>query len=196
MRSMAVVIRFIKNLRSKQRGKLELDAFYEARIYLFRKSKEKSFKDAIKDMKQHRSLSKKDRLLCLSPSFENGLLRVCGRTKQSSLPFDAKHPIILDTKEHSIQLYIQKCYEICMHIGVEYTRNYIQQRCHLLGVRIFLRSLALNVSTVAASERRDYSHRWQTCQTFVSRKHSHQSSSPRSAWNTLDLLPLFIKMQK
>ena len=45
-----------------------------------------------------------------------------------------------------------------------------------------------NVSTVAASEHRDYSHRWQTCQTFVSRKHSHHSSSPMSAWTTLDRL--------
>ena len=93
-------------------------------------------------MKQHRPLSKKDRLLCLSPFFESGLLRVGGRTKRSSLPFDAKHPIILDSKEHSIQLYIQKCHENCMHIGVDYTRNYIEQRCHSLGIRIFLRSLA------------------------------------------------------
>ena len=142
MRSVAVVIRFIKNLRSKQRGKLELDDINEAQIYLFRKSQEKSFKDAIKDMKQHRPLSKKDRLLCLSPFFESGLLRVRCRTKRSSLPFDAKHPIILDSKEHSTQLYIQKCHEICMHIGVECTRNYIQQRCHILGIRAFLRSLA------------------------------------------------------
>ena len=40
MRSMAFVIRFIKNLRSKQRGKLELDDINEARIYLFRNSQE------------------------------------------------------------------------------------------------------------------------------------------------------------
>ena len=142
MRSMAFVIRFKKNLRSKQRGKLELDDINETRIYLFRKSQEKSFKDSIKDMKQHKPLSKKDRLLCLSPFFESGLLRVGGRTKGSSLPFDAKHPIILDSKEHCIQLYLQKCHEICMHIGVEYTRNYIQQRCHILGIRLFLRNLA------------------------------------------------------
>ena len=90
MRSMAFVIRFIKNLRSKLKCKLELDDINEARIYLFRKSQEKSFNDAIKDMKHHRPLSKKDRLLCLSPFFESGLLRVGGRTKRSSLPFDAK----------------------------------------------------------------------------------------------------------
>ena len=142
MRSMAFVIRFIKNLRSKQRGKIELDDIKEARNYLIRKSQENSFNDAIKDMKQHRLLSKKDCLLCLSLFFESGLLRVGGRTKRSSLPFDAKHPIILDSKEHSIQLYIQKCHEICMHIGVEYTRNYLQQRCHILGIGIFPRSLA------------------------------------------------------
>ena len=93
-------------------------------------------------MKQHRPLSKKDRLLCLSPFFESGLLHVGGRTKRSSLHFDAKHPIILDSREHSIQLNTQKCHEICMHTGVEYTRNYIQQRCHIFEIRIFLRSLA------------------------------------------------------
>ena len=81
MRSLVFVIRFITNLRSKQRGKLELDDINEARIYLFRKSQEKSFKDAVKDMKQHRLFSKKDCLLCLSPFFESGLLRVGCRTK-------------------------------------------------------------------------------------------------------------------
>ena len=40
LRSMAFVIRFIKNFRSKQRGKLELDDINEARIYLFKKSRE------------------------------------------------------------------------------------------------------------------------------------------------------------
>ncbi|XP_075259973.1 uncharacterized protein LOC142351714 [Convolutriloba macropyga] len=31
-----------------------------------------------------------------------------------------------------------------MLIGVEYTRNYIQQRCRVIGIRAFLRSLAFN----------------------------------------------------
>ena len=142
MRSMAFAILFIKILKSKQRGKLELYDISKAWSYLFRKTQEKSFSDTIKDLKQRSSLPKKDRLLWLSPFFEGGLFRVCGRTKRSSLPFEAKHPIILDSKEHSIQLHIQKSQEICMHIGVEYTRNYIQQRCHILGIRAFLRSLA------------------------------------------------------
>ena len=129
MRSMAVVIRFIKNLRSKQRGKLELDAFYETQMYLFRKSKEKSFKDAIKDMKQHRPLSKKDRLLCLSPFFENGLLRVCGRTKRSSLPFDAKHPIILDSKEHSI-LHTEMLWNLYAHWSGIHSQLYPTEMPH------------------------------------------------------------------
>ena len=142
MPSMAFAIRFIKNLRSKQRGKLELDDINETRNYFFRKSQENSFNDAIKDIKKHWHLSQKDRLLCLSPFFEGGLLRVGGRTKRSSLPFDAQHPIILDSKEHIIQLHIQKFHKICMHFGVELIRNYIQQRCHILGIRAFQRSLA------------------------------------------------------
>ena len=71
---MAFAITFIKNLRLKQRGKLELDNINDARNYLFRKSQAKSFRDAIKDIKRHRYLSKKDRLLCLSPFFESEVL--------------------------------------------------------------------------------------------------------------------------
>ena len=41
--------------------------------------------------------------------------------------FKAKHPIILDSKEVIVKFFIQKCHEICMHLGVEYTRNYIQK---------------------------------------------------------------------
>ena len=112
-------------------------------------------------MKQHWPLSKKDCLLCLFPFFESGLLRVGGGTKRSSLPFDAKHPIILDSKEHSIQLYIQKCHEVCMHIGVEYTRNYTTETPHSwnqslpekFGFQMFRLSPLPNTGTTATDGR-------------------------------------------
>ena len=118
----------MKNLRPNQRGRLELVDNYEALIYLFGKSQENSFNDTIKDIRQHRFLSKKDRLPYLSPFFESGFLRIGDRTKRISLTFDAQHLFLLDSNEHSIQMYMQNCHKICMHIEFQYTRNYIQQR--------------------------------------------------------------------
>ena len=74
-------------------------------------------------------------MLCLPPFVEDGILRVGGRIKRSFLPFEAKHPIIQDSKEAIVKFFIQKCHEICIHLGVEYTRNYIQQKFHIIGVR-------------------------------------------------------------
>ena len=56
-----------------------------------------------------------------------------------------KAPEILNSKEAIIKLFIQKGHEICMHLGVEYTRNYIQQRCYIIGFCESLRSLAFSV---------------------------------------------------
>ena len=65
-------------------------------------------------------------------------------------------------------LYIQKFHEICKHIGVAYTRIYIQQQCHIIGIRAALR----NILIVLASENKVCSHRWATCRTLLSRKRS------------------------
>ena len=114
----------------------------KARNHLFQVSQLNLFSGTVKDLINGKDLQKKDRLLCLSPFVKDGILRFSGRTKRSSLPFEAKHPIILDSKEAIVNFFIQKCHEICMHLGVEYTRNYVQQRCHIIGIRESLRSLA------------------------------------------------------
>ena len=80
--------------------------------------------------------------MSLSPFVKDGVLRVGGRTKRSSLPFESKHLTILDAKEVIVKIFSQKCHEFCMHLGVQYTRKYIQQRCHIILVRESLRSLA------------------------------------------------------
>ena len=74
----------------------------------------------------------------MSLFFESGVPRAGGRTKWSSLLFETKHPTILDS---NIQLYTEKCHEICTLFGVEYIRNYIQQRCRILIIRAFLKCL-------------------------------------------------------
>ena len=109
---------FIDNLKTKERRALALKDIDKARNHLFQVSQLNSFSGTVKDLINGNDLQKKDPLLCLSPFVKDGILRVGGRTKRSSLPFDAKHSIILDSKEAIVKLFIQKCHEICMHLGV------------------------------------------------------------------------------
>ena len=142
LRATARVLLSMDNLKTKERRALALEDIDKTRNHLFQVSQLNSFSGTVKDLINGKDLQKKDRLLCLSLFVKDGILRVGSRTKRSSLPFEATHPIILDSKEAIVKLFIQKCYEICMHLGVEYTRNYIQQRCHIIRVRESLRSLA------------------------------------------------------
>ena len=142
LRATARVFLFMDNLKTKERRALALEDIDKARSLLFQVSQLKSFSGTVNDLINGKDLQKKNLLLSLSRFVKDGILRVGGRTKRSSLPFEAKHPIILDSKEAIVKLFIQKCHEICMHLGVEYTRNYIQQRCHIIGVRESFRNLA------------------------------------------------------
>ena len=80
--------------------------------------------------------------MCISPFVKEGILPIGGKTKGCSLPLGAKHPTILDAEDAIVKYLIQRCHEICLHLGVEYTRIYIQHRCHIIGVRESLRCLA------------------------------------------------------
>ena len=94
-------------------------------------------------------------MLCLSPILKSGL-RACSVCPLSLkvdyfalvaelneacyiLPLITQPSWTLKSTEFNCKY---KCHETSMRIGVEYTRNYLQQRCHILGIRIFLRSLA------------------------------------------------------
>ena len=136
------VFLFMDNLKTNEHRALVLKDIDKTRKHLFQVSQLNSLSGMVKDLLNGKDLQKKDRLVRLSPFVKDGRLRVGGKTKRSSLPFEAKHPIILDSKEAIVKLFVQKCHEMCMHLGVEYTRNYIQQRCHIIGVRESLRSLA------------------------------------------------------
>ena len=56
-------------------------------------------KDKVKAMKRSSSLYKLDPFLD-----EDGLLRVSGRLRQSSIPYEVKHPVILPKKGHVTSL--------------------------------------------------------------------------------------------
>ena len=132
----------MNNLKTKERRALALEDIDKTRNHVFQVSQLNLFSGTVNELINGKDLQKKERLLCFSHFVKDGILHFGGKTKRSSLPFEAKHPIIMDSKEAIVKFFIQKCREICMHLGVEYTRNYMQHSCHIIRVRESLRNLA------------------------------------------------------
>ena len=78
-------------------------------------------KDKVKAMKRSSSLYKLDPFLD-----EDGLLRVGGRLRQSSAPFEVKHPVILPKKGHVTSLILCHYHKSVQHQGRGITQNEVR----------------------------------------------------------------------
>ena len=78
-------------------------------------------KDKIKAMKRLSSLYKLDPFLD-----EDGLLRVGGRIRQSSAPYEVKHPVILPKKGHVTNLILCHYHKLVQHQGRGITQNEVR----------------------------------------------------------------------
>ena len=84
-------------------------------------SKEKMNYKEVMTIKRSSSLYKLDPFLD-----EDGVLRVGGRLRQSSIPYDVKHPIILPKKGHVTNLILCHFHQLTKHQGRGITQNEIR----------------------------------------------------------------------
>ena len=73
-----------------------------------------------------------------------GLMRAKGRSKQSELPFDQKHPISLPFNHIAVQLFVEQEHKANNHEGIEYVRSVIQQKNWVIGLKYLLQRNKLN----------------------------------------------------
>nr|CAI5850228.1 unnamed protein product [Callosobruchus analis] len=96
-------LRFIYNMLNKTKrlsGPLTVLELENSMLHLTKIAQQDTFRAEISSIKNDNSLSKKHRLSALNPFIDSdGLLRVGGRLKNSSLSFNQKHPILLDDKD-------------------------------------------------------------------------------------------------
>jgi hypothetical protein len=69
----------------------------------------------------------KDRYKDLAPFVENDIIRVGGRLKRASLPYDQAHPILLPGNHHISKLIMEEFHEKVCHAGCERTLS--ESRC-------------------------------------------------------------------
>ena len=85
-------------------------------------------------------VKKSSRLSKLSPFMgKEGLLRVGGRIDRASISFDSRHPVIIPSKHHVVELIIRHFHERNGHVGARSVLAAVQQEFWIIGGRSRIR---------------------------------------------------------
>lgn len=134
------VLRVVKRKNLFKNIPLSTDELQRARCYLIKESQLKTFPNVIQRLKDRKPLLKGDPLQPLNPFLDaDGLLRVGGRLSQSTLDYQAQHPIILHGKDHLANLIIIHEHKRLCHAGPKLTLGSLQQQFHIIGARRIVR---------------------------------------------------------
>lgn len=124
---MAIVLRFIHNIRNKEKVKGPLTSFKleSAFLIIIKFVQKENFATDVHLTKSNKPYTRK--LSQLDPFFdEDGILRVGGRLKLLDSPYAEKHPILLPNKHHVIYLIIRECHIASMHSSSQGTLSFLR----------------------------------------------------------------------
>ena len=146
LRDVAYLMRLIpKNeaYRSETGTNTDPSELENAQMKLFYLAQLESFPIEKKLLLKNFPLSRSSKLLQFSPFVgPNGLLRATGRTKQLDVSsFDAKHPVLLDSRHPVTRLFLEQLHRAHCHQGVDYLRALVQQQFAIVKLRTALRSI-------------------------------------------------------
>lgn len=114
--------------RFKQLKTPEIQLRQEATLKIVKLYQEKAFAQDIKTIKAGRQLPDKSPLAQLDAFVDpDGLIRVGGRLKLSSISSDEKHPILLPRDSHITPLIIAECHKKVGHSGRTFTMNKVRE---------------------------------------------------------------------
>ena len=133
----AIILKFISNLRNKQRGWITTEDIHRAELFLLRRVQKAAFSlelDLLRSPDQH--IPSSSRLYKLDPFLdENDLIRIGGRIKDSSLVFEERHPVVLPKKHEFTDSIVSFCHEKVQHQGRGITMSEVRGRGYwILGL--------------------------------------------------------------
>ena len=146
VRIVSVCFKFVENLRLKVRSRVNVADEVKAERWLMKQMQQASFSTELQKLRTSsdvcfvRSDSKLSRL---DPFLDNdGLIRVGGRIKSSSLPFEMKHPVVLPKDHYLTPLILQHFHEHVSHQGKGITSNAVRSHgLWILGLSSLVSSL-------------------------------------------------------
>ncbi|XP_043861736.1 uncharacterized protein LOC122756412 [Drosophila santomea] len=135
--------RFIHTLRSHHRNSapfLTSEELLDAQRRLIRHVQQKSFAREYAQLENRRQLNAKSHLIRFSPFLDDyGVMRVGGRIEQSTLNYNAKHPILIPKDTPLAGLLVRHFHVSYLHTGVDATFTNLRQQYWILGARNLVR---------------------------------------------------------
>ncbi|XP_043062864.1 uncharacterized protein LOC122319547 [Drosophila yakuba] len=135
--------RFIHTLRSHHRNSapfLTSEELLDAQRRLIRHVQQKSFAREYAQLENRRQLNAKSHLIRFSPFLDDyGVMRVGGRIEQSTLNYNAKHPILIPKDTQLAGLLVRYFHVSYLHTGVDATFSNLRQQYWILGARNLVR---------------------------------------------------------
>ncbi|GBO34178.1 hypothetical protein AVEN_160610-1 [Araneus ventricosus] len=144
IRIISLIFRFINKCKknSKECGAPSKTERQNAEIYILREVQARTFDNEIHSLEQCGNVTPNSRLKSLSPFLDSqGILRVGGRLRNSILPYDSKHPILLPAKHKVTDMIIQYYHKIQFHSGSQALLYNIRQKFWPLNGRNLCRKI-------------------------------------------------------
>ncbi|XP_044313279.1 uncharacterized protein LOC123037281 [Drosophila rhopaloa] len=138
LRVTAYIMRFKDNASGKvdrRLGPLITEELDYALLAVVRIVQRESFATDLSAVRNSKRLPSRSKLLNLSPILEEGILRVRGRLRHSSLSHERRHPIILPSSHHFTELVIRHSHCLTLHGGAQLTLAHARQRFWILTGR-------------------------------------------------------------
>ncbi|XP_053686218.1 ankyrin-3-like [Sabethes cyaneus] len=101
---------------------------------------QESFRELHEDLKKGKRKLKQHRSLA---SFidTDGLIRVGGRPKYSSIPYDGKHQILLPEKHHVTQILVRQLHNDYFHVGQQGLLSIVRERYWPINARVLIKRI-------------------------------------------------------
>lgn len=149
-RVVAYILRFNHNSRNKDKldKGLSHNELERATLVLCKMVQALEFPVELALLCQSKSIHKNSNILSLDPFIDkDGLIRVGGRLKHSSLTFEQKHPILLPGKHILTKLLIKHEHHKCLHAGSQLILARLRTKFWPINGRNAVRSVLKNCLT-------------------------------------------------
>ena len=144
IRCTAYIFRFVNKSRklTNATGHLTSTELNKSLNYWIKTTQHTDFESQIKLLAAQKSLNNRDKLLNLNPILdEQGILRVGGRLKHAHINFNARHPIILSSKNILTRLIINNYHRLTLHGGTQIIAGLIRKNFWIIDARNTIRNV-------------------------------------------------------
>ena len=149
LRVTAWCFKFIRNCRNRLTLRSQASQYLlssrdinQAKTALVRHVQKSEFSEEYRALSLNDDIPKKSSIANLNPFLDlKKVIRVGGRLKHASIPYSAKHQIILPKKHHLSDLFIRDEHQRNAHAGGEYVLSSIRQSLWIVGCRSRIKSI-------------------------------------------------------